>query len=62
MWKIHLSNSIKTGQAQEGVSLQEEEEEDPRKLKIMIQEIHTSTADIMEGVVVLKLAQKVRRI
>jgi hypothetical protein len=50
MWKIHLSNSIKTTrQTQEGVSLQEEEEEDPRKFKIMIQEIRTYTADIMGG-------------
>jgi hypothetical protein len=48
-------------QAQEEVSLQEEEEEDIRRLKIMIQGIHTSTVDIMEGVTVPKLAQKPKR-
>jgi hypothetical protein len=44
--------------AQEEVLRQEEEEgeEDPRKFRIMIQEIHTSTADIMEEAITPKRA------
>jgi hypothetical protein len=42
MLKIPLCSSIKTtGQSQGAVSLQEEEEEDLRKFRIMIQEIRT---------------------
>jgi hypothetical protein len=32
-----------------------------RKFKIMIQEIHTFTIDIMGGIIVPKLAQKLKR-
>jgi hypothetical protein len=39
----------------------EEGEEELRKSKIMIQEIHTFTADITEKVIALKLAQKPKR-
>jgi hypothetical protein len=57
MWKI-LSSTKTTGQAQEEASHQEEggEEEDLRRSKIMTQEIHTFTADIMGEVTTLKLA------
>jgi hypothetical protein len=63
-WKIpHHSSTKTTGQAQEGVFRQEEEEgeEELRKSKIMIQEIHTFIADITEEVIALKLAQKQKR-
>jgi hypothetical protein len=39
-----------------------EGEEDPQNSQITIQEIHTSTANIMEEVIVPKGAQKPRRI
>jgi hypothetical protein len=59
-WRILHHNSTKiTDQVQEGVSLKEEE--DLRKFKIMIQEIHISIVDIMEGVIAPKIAQKPRR-
>jgi hypothetical protein len=63
MWKI-LSSTKTTGQAQEEASHQEEggEEEDLRRSKIMTQEIHTFTADIMGEVTTLKLAQKLENI
>jgi hypothetical protein len=63
-WKIpHHSSTKTTGQAQEEVFCQEEEEgeEELRKSKIMIQEIHTFTADITEEIIALKLAQKPKR-
>jgi hypothetical protein len=40
---------------------QEEWEEDPRKFRIMIWEIHTSSADIMEEAIELKHTQKRRK-
>jgi hypothetical protein len=40
---------------------EEEGEEDPRNIQIKTQEIHTSTANIMEEVIAPKGAQKPRR-
>jgi hypothetical protein len=50
-------------QAQEEVMHLEEEEgeEDPRNSQITTQEIHTSTANIMEEVITPKGSQKPRR-
>jgi hypothetical protein len=61
-WKI-LSLIGIIDQAQEEVMHLEEEEgeEDPRNSQITAQEIHTSTANIMEEVITPKGAQKQRR-
>jgi hypothetical protein len=63
MWKI-LSLMRTTDQTQEEDSHpgEGEGEEDPRNSQITIQEIHTSTANITEDVIVPKGAQKPRRI
>jgi hypothetical protein len=62
MWKT-LNSTRTTDQAQEEASHQEEgeEEEDLRRSKIMTQEIHTSTADIMAEVTAPKLAHKLEK-
>jgi hypothetical protein len=60
-WKT-LSSIRTTDQAQEVVlHLGEEEEEDPRKFRIMIQKTHTSIANIMEEVISSERAQKLKR-
>jgi hypothetical protein len=63
MWKI-LSLTRITDQAQEEDLHQGEEErgDDPRDSQITIQEIRTSTANIMEEDIAPKGAQKPRRI
>jgi hypothetical protein len=63
MWQT-LSSIRIIDRAQEVVSCQEEEEgeEDPRKFRTMIQEIHTSIVDIMEEAIAPKRAQKPRKI
>jgi hypothetical protein len=64
MWKTpHHSSTKTTCQAQEGVFCQEEEEgeEELRKSKTMIQEIHTFTVDITEEVIALIPTQKPKR-
>jgi hypothetical protein len=58
-----LSSTRTTDQAQEEIFHREEEEgeEDHQKCRTMIQEIHTSTADIMVGAIAPKCAQKPKR-
>jgi hypothetical protein len=62
VWKIRSLTST-TNQVQEEVLRlgEEEEEEDPRKLRIMTQRTHTSTTNIMEEAVAPKRAQKPKR-